>query len=44
MRRAVGWGAEWSAELEALARVRGIDELFALTLTAGFFESVRDTR
>lgn len=26
--------------LESLARVRGIDELFALTLTAGFFEAV----
>ncbi|MGH7623636.1 MAG: GNAT family N-acetyltransferase, partial [Gemmatimonadaceae bacterium] len=26
--------------LEALARVRGIDELFALTLTAAFFERV----
>ena len=28
------------AELEALARMRGIDELFALTLTVGFFESI----
>lgn len=26
--------------LEALARVRGVDELFALTLTAGFFEAM----
>ena len=25
-------------ELEALARMRGIDELFALTMTAGFFQ------
>jgi N-acetylglutamate synthase-like GNAT family acetyltransferase len=35
-----GVGRRVVAELEALARMRGIDELFALTLTAGFFESV----
>ena len=35
-----GLGRRVVAELEALARMRGIDELFALTLTAGFFESV----
>ncbi|MEP7087790.1 MAG: GNAT family N-acetyltransferase [Gemmatimonadota bacterium] len=35
-----GLGRRVVAELEGLARMRGIDELFALTLTAGFFESV----
>jgi N-acetylglutamate synthase-like GNAT family acetyltransferase len=35
-----GLGRSVVAELEALARMREIDELFALTLTAGFFESV----
>jgi N-acetylglutamate synthase-like GNAT family acetyltransferase len=35
-----GLGRRMVAELEALARMRGIDELFALTLTGGFFESV----
>jgi N-acetylglutamate synthase-like GNAT family acetyltransferase len=35
-----GLGRRVVAELEALARMRGIDELFALTLTSGFFESV----
>lgn len=35
-----GIGRRVVAELEALARMRGIDELFALTLTAGFFESI----
>jgi N-acetylglutamate synthase-like GNAT family acetyltransferase len=35
-----GLGRRVVVELEALARMRGIDELFALTLTAGFFESV----
>lgn len=35
-----GVGRAIVAALEALARVRGIDELFALTLTAGFFEAV----
>jgi len=35
-----GLGRRMVAELEALARMRGIDELFASTLTAGFFESV----
>jgi N-acetylglutamate synthase-like GNAT family acetyltransferase len=35
-----GLGTRIVAELEALARMRGIDELFALTMTAGFFESV----
>jgi N-acetylglutamate synthase-like GNAT family acetyltransferase len=34
-----GLGKRVVAELEALARMRGIDELFALTMTAGFFES-----
>jgi amino-acid N-acetyltransferase len=34
-----GLGKRIVAELEALARMRGIDELFALTMTAGFFES-----
>jgi N-acetylglutamate synthase-like GNAT family acetyltransferase len=34
-----GLGKRIVAALEALARVRGIGELFALTLTAGFFES-----
>ena len=29
-----------AAASQALARMRGIDELFALTLTSGFFESV----
>ena len=35
-----GVGRRVVAELEALARMRGIVELFALTMTAGFFESV----
>ena len=35
-----GIGRRVVAELEALARMRGIDELFALTLTVGFFEAV----
>jgi N-acetylglutamate synthase-like GNAT family acetyltransferase len=35
-----GLGRRVVAELEALARMRGIDELFALTLTVGFFESI----
>lgn len=35
-----GLGRGIVESLESLARVRGIDELFALTLTAGFFESV----
>ena len=35
-----GIGRGIVAALEALARVRGIDELFALTLTAGFFEAM----
>ncbi len=35
-----GVGRRVVAELEALARMRGIGELFALTLTAGFFESI----
>jgi N-acetylglutamate synthase-like GNAT family acetyltransferase len=35
-----GVGRRVVEELEGLARMRGIDELFALTLTAGFFESV----
>jgi N-acetylglutamate synthase-like GNAT family acetyltransferase len=35
-----GLGKRIVAELEVLARMRGIDELFALTMTAGFFESV----
>jgi N-acetylglutamate synthase-like GNAT family acetyltransferase len=34
-----GLGKRIVAELEALARMRGIDELFALTMTPGFFES-----
>jgi N-acetylglutamate synthase-like GNAT family acetyltransferase len=34
-----GLGKRLIRELEALARVRGIEELFALTMTAGFFES-----
>lgn len=34
-----GLGKRVMAELESLARMRGIDELFALTMTAGFFES-----
>ena len=34
-----GLGRVIVASLESLARVRGIDELFALTLTAGFFET-----
>jgi N-acetylglutamate synthase-like GNAT family acetyltransferase len=34
-----GIGRRIVAELEALARMRGIEELFALTMTAGFFES-----
>jgi len=32
-----GLGTRIVAELESLARMRGIDELFALTMTAGFF-------
>ncbi len=35
-----GLGRQIVAELESLARMRGIDELFALTLNAGFFEAV----
>jgi N-acetylglutamate synthase-like GNAT family acetyltransferase len=35
----IGLGKRIVAELEVLARMRGIDELFALTMTAGFFES-----
>jgi N-acetylglutamate synthase-like GNAT family acetyltransferase len=35
-----GIGKRIVAELEALARMRGIEELFALTMTAGFFQSV----
>lgn len=35
-----GIGRGIVAALEGLARVRGIDELFALTLTAGFFEAM----
>jgi N-acetylglutamate synthase-like GNAT family acetyltransferase len=35
-----GLGRRIVAELEALARMRAIDELFALTLTAGFFEAI----
>jgi amino-acid N-acetyltransferase len=35
-----GLGTRIAVELESLARMRGIDELFALTMTAGFFESV----
>jgi N-acetylglutamate synthase-like GNAT family acetyltransferase len=34
-----GVGKRVVGELEALARMRGIEELFALTMTAGFFES-----
>jgi N-acetylglutamate synthase-like GNAT family acetyltransferase len=37
--RGGGIGKRIVAELEALAHMRGIDELFALTMTAGFFES-----
>ena len=33
-----GLGTRVVAELEMLARMRGIDELFALTMTPGFFE------
>jgi N-acetylglutamate synthase-like GNAT family acetyltransferase len=33
-----GLGKRIVAELEALARMRGIEELFALTMTAGFFQ------
>ncbi len=33
-----GIGTRVVEELEMLARMRGIDELFALTMTAGFFE------
>jgi N-acetylglutamate synthase-like GNAT family acetyltransferase len=33
-----GLGKRIVAGLEALARIRGIDELFALTMTAGFFQ------
>ena len=33
-----GLGKRIVEELEALARMRGIDELFALTMTAGFFQ------
>lgn len=36
--RGDGLGRLLVAELEALARMRGIDELFALTMTAGFFQ------
>jgi N-acetylglutamate synthase-like GNAT family acetyltransferase len=35
-----GIGKRVVAELEALARMRGIEELFALTMTAGFFQSI----
>ena len=35
-----GLGRRVVAELETLARMRGIDELFALTMTAPFFEAV----
>jgi N-acetylglutamate synthase-like GNAT family acetyltransferase len=35
-----GLGRRVVAELEMLARMRGIDELFALTMTAPFFEAV----
>lgn len=35
-----GLGRRVVAELEGLARMRGIDELFALTMTAPFFEAV----
>lgn len=34
-----GLGKRLLSELESLARMREIDELFALTMTAGFFES-----
>jgi len=37
--RGGGLGKRIVAELEALARVRGIHELFALTMSAAFFES-----
>jgi N-acetylglutamate synthase-like GNAT family acetyltransferase len=36
--RGSGLGKRIVDELEVLARIRGIDELFALTLTAGFFQ------
>ena len=36
--RGSGLGKRIVDELEALARIRGIDELFALTMTAGFFQ------
>jgi N-acetylglutamate synthase-like GNAT family acetyltransferase len=36
--RGDGLGKLLVAELETLARMRGIDELFALTMTAGFFQ------
>lgn len=35
-----GLGRRIVAEVEALARRRGIDEVFALTLTPGFFEAI----
>ncbi len=35
-----GIGRRVVAALETLARMRGVEELFALTLTAGFFESL----
>lgn len=35
-----GLGRRIVAEVESLARMRGIDELFALTLVAGFFEAL----
>jgi amino-acid N-acetyltransferase len=35
-----GLGRRVVAELEGLARMRGISELFALTMTAGFFEAI----
>jgi amino-acid N-acetyltransferase len=35
-----GLGRRIVAALEALARMRGIDELFALTLAPGFFETL----
>jgi amino-acid N-acetyltransferase len=35
-----GLGKRIVGELETLARMRGVDELFALTMTAGFFESI----
>ena len=34
-----GLGKRIVRELESLARMRGVEELFALTMTAGFFES-----